>query len=142
MEVNGQPHAVAALTPGKETAPGGPHSLKAFEKRKISFLCCDSSSGACSLQPSHYTYRAVATPRVYTTHKCYCTHSLTFQVMYRSLAIVLTTGTTHCDSRSMSDDIKHDTRIIYRVIHKSLRDFRTRLRNNQDRHGRNEHINR
>jgi len=30
---------------------------------------------------------------------------------------------------------------IYRVIHKSLRDFRTRLRNNQDRHGRKEHIN-
>ena len=29
---------------------------------------------------------------------------------------------------------------IYRVIHKSLRDFRTRLRNNQDRHGRKEHI--
>jgi len=33
-------------------------------------------------------------------------------------------------------------RPIYRVIHKSLRDFRTRLRNNQDRHGRKEHINR
>ena len=32
--------------------------------------------------------------------------------------------------------------MIYRVIHKSLRDFRTRLRNNQDRHGRKEHINR
>jgi len=31
---------------------------------------------------------------------------------------------------------------IYRVIHKSLRDFRTRLRNNQDRHGRKEHVNR
>ena len=31
---------------------------------------------------------------------------------------------------------------IYRVIHKSLRDFRTRLRNNQDRHGRKQHINR
>ena len=31
---------------------------------------------------------------------------------------------------------------MYRVIHKSLRDFRTRLRNNQDRHGRKEHINR
>ena len=30
----------------------------------------------------------------------------------------------------------------YRVIHKSLRDFRTRLRNNQDIHGRKEHINR
>ena len=31
---------------------------------------------------------------------------------------------------------------IYRVIHKCLRDFRTRLCNNQDRHGRKEHINR
>ena len=31
---------------------------------------------------------------------------------------------------------------ICRVIHKSLRDFRTRLRNNQDKHGRKEHINR
>ena len=31
---------------------------------------------------------------------------------------------------------------IYRVIHKSLRDFRTPLRNNQDRHGRKGHINR
>ena len=33
---------------------------------------------------------------------------------------------------------------LYRVtcIHKSLRDFLTRLRNNQDRHGRKEHINR
>ena len=29
----------------------------------------------------------------------------------------------------------------YRVIHKSLRDFWTRLRNNKDRHGRKEHIN-
>ena len=31
---------------------------------------------------------------------------------------------------------------IYRVIHKFLREFRTRLRNNKDRHGRKEHINR
>ena len=31
---------------------------------------------------------------------------------------------------------------MYRVIHKSLRDFQTRLRNNQDIHGRKEHINR
>jgi len=30
----------------------------------------------------------------------------------------------------------------YRVIHKSLRNFRTRLRNNEDIHGRKEHINR
>ena len=31
---------------------------------------------------------------------------------------------------------------LYWVIHKSLWDLRTRLRNNQDRHGREEHINR
>ena len=31
---------------------------------------------------------------------------------------------------------------LYRVIHKFLRDFRTLLRNNQDRHGRKEHISR
>jgi hypothetical protein len=30
---------------------------------------------------------------------------------------------------------------IHRVIHKSLRNLRTRLRNNQDRHSRKEHIN-
>ena len=33
-------------------------------------------------------------------------------------------------------------KIYYRVNHKSLRDFQTRMRNNQDRHGRKEHINR
>ena len=32
--------------------------------------------------------------------------------------------------------------VKYRVIHKSLRNFRTRLRNNQERHDRKEHINR
>jgi len=31
--------------------------------------------------------------------------------------------------------------ILYRVIHKSLRNFRTWLRNNQEWHGRKEHIN-
>ena len=31
---------------------------------------------------------------------------------------------------------------IYRVIYKSLRNFRTRLRNNQERQGREEHFNR
>ena len=40
----------------------------------------------------------------------------------------------------MTKQLKYN--IIYRVIHKSLRDFRTRLRNNQDRRGRKEHINR
>ena len=34
------------------------------------------------------------------------------------------------------------SRSKYRVIHKSLQDFWTRLRNNQDRRGRREHINR
>ena len=32
--------------------------------------------------------------------------------------------------------------LLYRINHKSLRDFQTWLRNNQDRHGRKEHINR
>ena len=32
--------------------------------------------------------------------------------------------------------------VNYRVIHKSHRDCRTRLQNNQDRHGRKQHINR
>ena len=40
-------------------------------------------------------------------------------------------------SKALSDCISQ-----YRVNYKSLRDFRTRLRNNQDRHGRKEHINR
>ena len=31
--------------------------------------------------------------------------------------------------------------VKYRVIHKSLRNFQTRLGNNQDRHSRKEHIN-
>ena len=35
--------------------------------------------------------------------------------------------------------VKHNK---YRVIRKSLRNFQTRLRNNQERHGRKEHINR
>jgi hypothetical protein len=33
------------------------------------------------------------------------------------------------------------TIFLHRVINKSLRDFRTRLRNNQDRHSKKEHIN-
>ena len=35
-----------------------------------------------------------------------------------------------------------NTLVIYRVIHKSLREFRTRLSNNPDRHDRKKHINR
>ena len=42
-----------------------------------------------------------------------------------------------CSSFSYNHNLR-----VYRVIHKSLRDFRTRLRNNQDRHGRKDHINR
>ena len=41
-----------------------------------------------------------------------------------------------------STTVTSDFAVQYRVIHKSLRDFRTRLRNNQDRHGTKEHINR
>ena len=38
--------------------------------------------------------------------------------------------------------VQTNIKLYYRVIHKSLRDFRTRLRNNYDRYGRKEHINR
>jgi hypothetical protein len=41
---------------------------------------------------------------------------------------------------SENEDAKHFRK--YRVIHKSLRDFRTLQYNNQDRHSRKEHINR
>ena len=44
-----------------------------------------------------------------------------------------------CVSSQLKAELAHR---IYRVIRKSLRDFRTRLRNNQDRHGRKEHISR
>ena len=57
---------------------------------------------------------------------------------------------TLCSSLSMRDQVSYPCKTtreiagssLYRVIHKSLRDFRTRLHNNQDRHGRKEHINR
>ena len=109
LKVSGQTHAVAALPPGKK------YRLKVFEKRKISFLCCVSSPGWCCLQHSHYTDWAIAIPRVHTTHTCYCPHSVTFQVMYPSLAMVLTKGTTHYDIRSMSDNSKHETSITYKT---------------------------
>ena len=44
--------------------------------------------------------------------------------------------------KSKANDFCVKSVSTYRVTHKSLRDFRTRLRNNQDRHGRKEHINR
>ena len=37
---------------------------------------------------------------------------------------------------------EYNQSVQYRVIQKSIRNFRTRPRNNQDRHGRKEHINR
>ena len=48
----------------------------------------------------------------------------------------------YCFSTATMVTRKHLDVTLYRVFHKSLRDFRTRLRNNQDRHGRKEHINR
>ena len=58
---------------------------------------------------------------------------------------------SHATRQRSSKNVQHSDLIfinlrrvqfIYGVIHKSLRDFRTRLRNNQDRHGKKEHINR
>jgi len=42
--------------------------------------------------------------------------------------------------QSQSYNQNHFSGEKYRVIHKSLRNFRTRLRNNQDRHDRKEHM--
>ena len=47
-----------------------------------------------------------------------------------------------CKSFRIPRPITGHSNLLYRVIHKSLRDFRTRLRNNQDRHGRKGDINR
>ena len=67
-------------------------------------------------------------------------YSLLFAVTYEFLSSSLCSKTL----LTVSLVCKQGTYVlfIYRVIHKSLRDFRTRLRNNQDRHGRKEHINR
>ena len=61
----------------------------------------------------------------------------TFQYMEMTCS-VLRYGITYCFLLS----VRFRKKLLYTVIHKSLRDFRTRLRNNQDRHGRKEHINR
>ena len=58
--------------------------------------------------------------------------------MYYLLAVAKIN--TVCKSLCSYPCIKKN--LMYRVIHKSLRNFRNRLRNNQDRHGRKEHINR
>ena len=50
--------------------------------------------------------------------------------------------TSHPVTLALDAAVSELLTVDYRVIHKSLRDFRTRLRNNQDRHSRKEHINR
>ena len=62
------------------------------------------------------------------------------KVRYRKLGVCLYLGYTVYAALQLTSE--HCFLFIYRFIHKSLRDFRTRLRNNQDRHGRKEHINR
>ena len=48
----------------------------------------------------------------------------------------------HKESDFKGHHLFYNSILGYRVIHMSLRKFRTRLRNNQERHGRKEHINR
>ena len=66
-----------------------------------------------------------------------------FSVGGRRFYVLLRWQTFQC-SQSVAEVFifSGDGRNLYRVIHKSLRYFRTRLRNNQDRHDRKEHINR
>jgi hypothetical protein len=69
-------------------------------------------------------------------HKRVLSHSFHFIVLWSSL--YYTYARTHLYIYTHT----HTHIYIYRVIHKSLRNFRNRLRNNQDRHSRKEHINR
>ena len=81
---------------------------------------------SCSYQP------LTVTP--YPLLCCICTNVRFYNTNYACISL---RGMTYVEMLNMSNWF-----YIYRVIHKSLRDFRTRLRNNQDRHGRKEHINR
>ena len=79
----------------------------------------------------------------------WCSNPAWISVIDGSLWISPLAATEGCDfksclaTRCMSSAVTlSEKKNIYKAIHKSLRDLRTRPRNNQDRHGRKEHINR
>jgi len=70
---------------------------------------------------------------------------VTYILSSNTTNVLFQSKTSHCVSVLTTKQTVYsfkNTTVVYRVIHKSLRNFRTWLRNNQDRHGRKEHINR
>ena len=77
-------------------------------------------------------------------HSCY-KFNFTCVRPWRSMIRKLVVEYKYCGvvlCPSMYGITVNDQCVLYRVIHESLRNFRTRLRNNQDRHSRKEHISR
>ena len=79
------------------------------------------------------TYGRLVTPKTQCGFRKYPS-------LLTEIFILISNSKHHCDWILNHILFAMDTK--YRDIRKSLRDFRTRLRNNQDRHGRTEHINR
>ena len=77
-------------------------------------------------------------------YKCVCTYVLMHALTYVCMYVLYIDAYIFVGTSPRYACLPMPIRLlsIYRVIHKSLRNFRTRLRNNQERHGRKEHINR
>ena len=76
-----------------------------------------------------------------TEASCFIFHQCTSQLFLKQYTLLSFPAISEqCMMRRKSSS-RVGRFFLYRIIHKSLRDFRTRLRNNQDRHGRKEHIN-
>jgi len=78
---------------------------------------------------------------------CFPTHSLVnisteLSSSWFTNYLVLIINNLRLQAGFIASEHPSSVNYIYRVIHKSLRNFRTRLRNNQDIHGRKDHINR
>ena len=106
----------------------------------------NESTFVCSLFAVTQPYKQMAISFVFLrSHNSL--HYLTFHFSAVELTFYPSTKPLRCHSSFYNVELPIHTYVTwpfskYRVIRKSLRDFRTRLRNNQDRHGRKEHINR
>ena len=94
---------------------------------------------------SHVQYHKVANSEGFHTSLCF---GKTDAIFVRPLATCYMTISKNYEITARQwkinfyrNSYQYFFNVTYRVIHKSLWDFRTRMRNNQDRHGRKEHIN-
>jgi len=113
------------------------------ERVRASFLHSPkkpSGTAAKELSMSKTTaWRVVRKRLVFKPYRIQMVQHLSDEDQRRRLDFCLTLQDLMSSDDHFLENVQY---VIYRVIHKSLRDFRTRLRNNQERHGRNEHINR